>query len=487
MKFISRAILVLMIAAGTLLLAFGPRPHHQVPADRVVVSYWEKWGGEDAEPMRRVIENFNNTVGKEKHIYVEYLSMANVHYKTLAATAAGVPPDVAGLWPDQVVQYSLRGAAMPLDELAREYKISPGDYKKVFWDMCHYNGHLYALPTTPAVIGLHYNKRFFYEAADKLYAEGLDPTRPPRTIQEFDRYAQLLDKKIPGTDRLARAGFFTMDSGWYITVQQIWFGGSVWDVKSQRYNLLTPETISAFDWIASYSRRMGKEGFSDFQSGLGSYASPTNPFLSGAVAMCQQGQWMGRLIERYTPDMSQVIVPFELEPFLPRVLRPFNYAWGVEAFPSNVPGLKDVAYCSTDVLVIPRGSKHPREAFEFMAFVQRPEQMESLCWTSGKNSPLKRVSDNYVYSNPNPYIDVFDRLADSPNATPVEQTPIYAEASGLIDVAAQQTYLLQKSPVEALTEAQQRIDARLARYHEQRDLRRGDGFRGSGIGFRVKD
>src|SRR3954468_13085286 len=174
MKWFSRAILVLMIAAATLLLAFGPRPHHQIPAERVVVSYWEKWSGEDAEPMRRVVDQFNNTIGKEKHIYVEYLSMANVHYKTLAATAAGVPPDVAGLWPDQVVQYSLRNAAMPLDDLARDYHISPGDYKRVFWDMCNYNGHLYALPTTPAVIGLHYNKKFFYESADKLYAEGLD-------------------------------------------------------------------------------------------------------------------------------------------------------------------------------------------------------------------------------------------------------------------------------------------------------------------------
>jgi ABC-type glycerol-3-phosphate transport system substrate-binding protein len=477
MKWFSRGILVLMVIAGTLLLAFGPRPHHQIPPGRVVVSYWEKWGGQDAEPMRRVVDQFNNTVGKEKGIYVEYLSMANVHYKTLAATAAGVPPDVAGLWPDQVVQYSLRDAAMPIDELAREYHISADTYKRVFWDMCNYNGHLYALPTTPAVIGLHYNKKFFCESANVLRAQGLDPTRPPRSIAEFDRYAAALDKKIPGTNRLARAGFFTLDSGWYITVQQIWFGGATWDVKQQRYDLLTPQNIAAFDWIASYSRRMGKEGFSDFQSGLGSYSSPTNPFLSGAVAMCQQGQWMGNLIARYMPDMSEVIVPFELEPFLPRVLRPFNYAWGVEAFPSNVPGMKDVSYCSTDVLVIPRGSKHPREAFEFMAFTQRQEQMESLCSSSGKNSPLKRVSSDYVYSNPNPYIDVFDRLADSPNATPVEQTPIYAEASSLIDLAAQQCYLLQKTPIEALTEAQQRIDQRLARYQEVRDLRRASRLR----------
>jgi ABC-type glycerol-3-phosphate transport system substrate-binding protein len=471
MKVFSRSILLLMIAAAGLLMVLGPRPHHTVPPGRVVISYWEKWSGLDAEPMRAVVKDFNETVGKEKGIYVEYLSMANVHYKTLAATAAGVPPDLAGLWPDQVVQYSLRGAAMPLDELAREYNISPSDYKKVFWDLCSYDGHLFALPTTPAVIALHYNKKFYYEAADKLHALGLDPTRPPRTLPEFDRYAEALDVRIPGTNRLARAGYFTMDSGWYITIQSMWFGASAWDKTRQRYDLLTPESIATFDWIASYSRRMGTDGFSDFRSGLGSFSSPTNPFLSGSVAMVQQGQWMGNLIARYAPDLSQVIVPFQLEPFLPRVLRPFNYAWGVQAFPSAVPGMKDVAYCVTDVLVIPRGSPHPREAFEFMAFTQRQDEMEKLCSLSGKNSPLKRTSLDYMYSNSNPYIDIFDRLADGPNATPSDQTPIAGEALGLIDVAAQQVYLLQKSPREALAEAQKRIDERLMRYQQTRETR----------------
>jgi multiple sugar transport system substrate-binding protein len=462
MKWISRSILAVMLLLGATLLAFGPRPHGKIPQGRVVVSYWEKWSGQDADPMRAVVADFNATVGKEKNIYVEYIAMATVQYKTLAATAAGVPPDVAGLWPDQVVQYSLRNAAMPLDELAREYHIKPEDYKKVFWDMCTYQGHLYALPTTPAVIVLNYNKRFFYESADKLRAAGLDPTRAPETIAEFDRYAEALDVYIPGTNRLARAGYFTMEPNWYVTVQNIWFGGHSWDERTKKYNLLSPENIATMEWFAKYSRRMGKQNLVDFQSGLGAFSSPTNPFLAGTVVMEQQGQWMGRLIDMYKPEIAQAIVPFGLEPFLPRVLRPFNYDWGVAAFPSNVPGAKDVSYDVTDVLMIPRGAKHPREAFEFMAFTQRQEEMEKLCGISGKNTPLRATSEEYVYSNSNPYIDIYDRLAASPNARPIDQTPIYNEALSLIEVAVQQVYLMQKTPIEALTDAQREIDKRLA-------------------------
>ena len=214
MKWLSRAILLLMIVAATLWLAFGPRPNHTGPPDRVVVTYWEKWVGDQADAMRAIVRDFNESVGKEKHIWVEYVSLANVQYKTLAATAAGVPPDIAGVWPPQVVQYALADAAMPLDELVHEHQISADDYKKVFWDMCVYRGHVYALPTCPAVVALHYNKLFYYQAADKLRALGLDPLRPPRTLQEFDQYAQALDVPMPGKKRLARAGYFTMDSGW---------------------------------------------------------------------------------------------------------------------------------------------------------------------------------------------------------------------------------------------------------------------------------
>ena len=211
---------------------------------------------------------------------------------------------------------------------------------------------------------------------------------------------------------------------------------------------------------------MGADAFTEFRSGLGGFASPTNPFISGTVAMVQQGPWMANYVREYGPDMSEVIVPFELEAFLPRVLRPFNYAWGVEAFPSAVPGMKDVTYCESDVLMIPRGAKHPREAFEFMAFTQRQVEMEKLCRSVCKNSPLKKTSADWVYTHRNPYVEIFDRLAASPNARPADQTPIYMEAITDLDAAAQQVYLLKRTPRDALAACQQRVEARLQRYNE---------------------
>ena len=84
---------------------------------------------------------------------------------------------------------------------------------------------------------------------------------------------------------------------------------------------------------------------------------------------------------------------------------------------------------------------------------------------------LKTSSADWVYTHRNPNVDVFDRLAASPNAVALDQTPIYSEGLTELDLAAQQVYLLQKTPRQALAETQQRLDARLDRYHEQRALR----------------
>ena len=51
MKWVSRAILGLMMISGAWLLVFGPRPHDDIPAGRTVVTYWEKWTGPDADAM----------------------------------------------------------------------------------------------------------------------------------------------------------------------------------------------------------------------------------------------------------------------------------------------------------------------------------------------------------------------------------------------------------------------------------------------------
>ena len=63
-----------------------------------------------------------------------------------------------------------------------------------------------------------------------------------------------------------------------------------------------------------------------------------------------------------------------------------------------------------DILVIPRGCKHPKEAFEFIKFVQSQHGMEELCLGQKKFSPLVKVSKDFFRKHPNPYVKLFDEL-----------------------------------------------------------------------------
>ena len=474
MRLLSRTILALMLASAAALLIFGPRPnpHLQyrdgspVPPNVTRIAYWEKWGGNEARQMNEIVDDVNHPVGREKKIFVQYLSISTVDKKTLTATAAGVPPDVAGLWDRQLTQFAAEDALEPLDNLAAEHGITPDLYKPVYWKSCTYNGRLWGLVSTPYAYALHYNKWHFWAAADRLRAAGLDPTRPPATLQDLDHYAKVLDLRDPGTGHIERAGYLPMEPGWTIAVTAYWFGGNIFDEKTNKFTLTSPQNIAAFNWVRSYTLKLGDAAMSQFSGRFGElFNTPNNPFLTGQVSMVCQGPWMANYIYDLKPSMSEALVPYCLERYLPRVARPFNYKWDVAPFPSAVPGLNGVTYDSFDVLVIPRGSHHKREAFEFLAYVNRQDVQEKLCSMHCKNSVLASYSRDYIRTNPNPYIEMFEKLAASPNARGTPTVPIYPLAEDEIKQAAQTAALQLDVPVEqCLQETQDRLTQKLDQF-----------------------
>jgi ABC-type glycerol-3-phosphate transport system substrate-binding protein len=530
-KILKRSIIGALLATAAALLIFGPRPTGKQPDDpeAVVIQYWEKWTGAEASQMMDIVDEFNRTVGKEKKIFVAFLSQTQVDQKTLVATANGVPPDVAGIWDKQIPQFAAMNALEPLDDLAAPRGITAPYYKPAYWKGCTYAGRLYALVSTPAAMALHYNKRIFEEDAAKLRAAGLDPTRPPQTIHELDRYSEALDLRGP-ENRLLRAGHLPIEPGWYIDVTGLWFGAELYDERTRKLQLDSPANIAAYDWIRSYSTRLGVPTIRQFKGGFGNFDSPQNAFLAGKVAMEQQGPWMANYIEHQSPELNRWNVSpqeiareknFEkIKPGMTRAqvesllgpattdaatwlagphrltltftpantissidlsLRPAEdrrnlCVWAAAPFPSADPPLRPlVTYTQFDALVIPRGAKHPKEAFEFIAFVNRQDISEKLCSSHCKNSPLAKVSRAFIDNHPNPYIEVFEQLAASPNARGIPRVPTWPAVSAELGVASEQVYTLVKTPAEALNLAQRRKQEELDRFFQVQDERAAVG------------
>ncbi|HWD40218.1 MAG TPA: ABC transporter substrate-binding protein [Fimbriimonas sp.] len=401
---------------------------HNPPPGRVHVVYWEKWTDFEADAMRDVVDAFNASQDK---IYVDYLSISGIENKTLMAVSGGDPPDVAGLYGQNVAQYADDDAILVLDDFCKQKGISADRYIPAFFKIGYYRNHIYSLPSAPASVALHYNK-------DMLAAAGI--AEPPKTYEELDEDCDKLIKRDPRTNHIIQQGFMPAEPGWWNFAWGYWFGGKLWNGKD-KITANSPENIRAFEWIQSFSKKYGTSEMQSFRGGFGAFNSPQNAFLDGQVAMEQQGVWMSNFISKHAPHLKWGAVPMP--------------------YPKDRPDLANLTVADEDVLVIPRGAKHPKEAFEFINFVESQKGMTILCLGQRKNSPLKEMPPEFYSKHPNPFIKLFSDLPKGPKTFSTPQMGIWPEYMAALSTAFDEVNLMQKTPKEALDDVQARMQPKL--------------------------
>jgi len=439
-------LLLLVILPAAALLAFGPRGNVAAPPDRLVLQYWEKWTGVEGAAMQKIVDRFNEAVGAEHNIWVDYNAMGDVDKRMLIATAGGDPPDVAGLADRFITQYSDQDALLPLDDLTHEYGIDLDAFKPVWLKLCRSDGTLYALPSTPFTVALYYNRELFRQA-------GLDPDHPPQTTAELNEYALKLTRRAPdekGRDKIVQLGFTVSPRmlGWWHWLWPYFFDGQFWD--GEQFTLDTPATHAAMNWIKQRRDALGNKDVLQFEATATIIESAQNPFLAGNLAMVFQGPWMSNWARVYTPDLD----------------------YGVAPFPSVTRERQNV-FASCDVFVIPRGARHPREAMIFLQYVMQQDVLEALCMEHGKVSPFRTPGENFFRDHPNPHIRVFDEMASSPYAFGFPQMPSWVQASDELLHMLDNVLRGAADPDEAIRATQEKVSAAVKTYEEMSAKRHG--------------
>jgi multiple sugar transport system substrate-binding protein len=418
------------------------------------VVYWEKWTDFEGEAMGRVVDGFNTKEREHakrepgyRPIEVEMVTISNIEQKLLIACAGGNPPDLAGIYSFMTAGYADKGALTDLTARAKLAGIDRSQYVGRYYDLAVDRGKLWGLPTTPASAALHWNKRLFREA-------GLDPEKPPETLEQLDEMAEKLTKwevtlpsgekqievgylpEVPASrKRLLQVGFLPMEPSWWTHGWGFVFGGKL--IDGDKITTASPENIEAYTWLASYSKKLGVDSVHRFRSGFGSFASAQNPFLSGQLAMEIQGVWMYNFIKKFADGML----------------------WGAAPFPAPAthPERRGTAIADADALVIPTGSGHPEEAWTFIQYTQRQDVMEELCLGQRKHTPLAKVSEAFYAKHPHPYIRLFREMGASLNAWSAPQTGVWNEYGRELTTAADAISNLTLTPTEALSQVQNRL------------------------------
>ncbi|MFN0011401.1 MAG: ABC transporter substrate-binding protein [Phycisphaerales bacterium] len=447
-----RAALGALAAAAAGYAAFGPRAGRSLEArsGRIVLDYWEKWTRHEGDAMRTVVDAFN---ASQTRIFVRYLVTADIGQKSMVAIAGGDPPDVIGLYAFNVPPYAQSGALVRLDALAAQRGMSLEQYSPGVRPVMRQAGAWWAVVNTCGSVALYYNKALFREV-------GLDPSRPPRTIDELDEMHKRLVVGGLGAgaaaEPLKRVGFFHREPGWWSWFWGYHFGGKVYDAASDVATVGAPQNRAAFEWMQTYPRALGVDRATRLQDGFGNYFTPENPFLTGKVGMIVQGPWVANLVGAFKPDLDYGVAPFPVASGLVDAAAPI--------------GLID-----TDVLVIPRGAKHPEASMEFIAFTQRREMVELLAKAHCKPSPLLDQSEDFIRTHPNRGIAVHDAITRSERAFIPPPTRVWQQFKDEFDTQVQRMWRLEVEAGDALAALQPRAQALIDRAASERRRRAAGG------------
>ncbi|MCP4177628.1 MAG: ABC transporter substrate-binding protein [bacterium] len=413
---------------------------------RTILHFWESYTRFDKAAMQSVVDDYNKSQDK---YFVEMLTVSNPGQKLILAVSGGNPPDLCTLWSNQVIIFAAKSALMPLNKALKDAGISKADYIPGLWDLTQYKGFCWGLPLTPYDYGLYWNKRLFQKA-------GLDPNKPPTTLKQLSEYSDKLtivkilrngkEKLVrysnltPGEKKakdfsIVQLGFSpSLSSGWQ-TDFLFYLEGKYWN-GTDKILANSPKVQDVVNWYAGYAKKYGVENIMKFASSFGRFGSAQSPFITEKAAMLYNGSWEFLSFKQFNQGLN----------------------WDVAPFPNARGDTKNpVTVLGSDVIVIPRGSPHPKAAFGFIKFISSQKEIEKLDIGQGKFSPLRKVSKNFIKNNPNPKIKFFMELAKSKNARIEPKCPVWSQYLSSLGVAFNQVFYGVYSAKEALGIVKKRI------------------------------
>lgn len=362
---VSIAILVIVCGCSEKQVGTAEKP------DVVRVTVWHPWGGSQKELLAKVIEEFNRT---HPHIRVEPLFTPNdsdSNQKFFTAVAADKAPDVVFVDGPQTAAWAEQGAIQPLDSWIAQAGIKKSDYFPPCWDQNVYKGHVWALTyCADPNFAFAWNKKVFREV-------GLDPECPPKTIQELDEYNRSITKIDNG--KITRIGFIPWAQFGAANSVFSWgwvYGGQFYNPKTKRITADDPKVVKSMDWMLSYCKQYDIRKINAFASGFGS--RDQNPLYTGQVAMTFLHISQIDDINKYAPNLD----------------------YGLGYIPCPPGGEQHSSWVGGWCLGLPKGAKHPKEAWEFIRWCCRDSEGTSVVGSRQsllpgyKDSPYFKTVEN---------------------------------------------------------------------------------------------
>ncbi|MEW6049369.1 MAG: sugar ABC transporter substrate-binding protein, partial [Bacillota bacterium] len=333
-RFATRAVVLAVTASLFVGWVWAGAPAASQAPVTITFTYW---GNPEMDAaFLKLVEEFEKS---HPAIKVNPVRIPSKYYdKLMTMIAGGTAPDVAMLAFSEVPRFVEAGALAPIDGFVAESGYPKHDLFPVVIEGFSYNGKLYGLPRSFSPFVLYYNKKMFQErgltaSSDWTWAEFLEVAKKATTFRPGGPWGF--------AGNIEEDGVFYPE--WLFPF--VWQnGGEVVDPVRLVSRVMAPETKEA---IAFYVDLFQKHKVAPTSVQAQTYGGSDAMFLSGRAAMIMESYVL------VASARSQANLEFDV------VRLPHQKQRASVAFP--------IGY------VIPAASKHPQEAWQFLAYLGGPE------------------------------------------------------------------------------------------------------------------
>jgi len=382
------------------------------------VTFWSR--DSDQALIEPVIAAYNGS--HPTQIKATFIPAAQFVQKFAAATAGGEAPDLIAvdliympsfIAAKQMTDITDMAKALPFFDKLNKAQMREGTAE----------GKIYSVPFSADGSVLVYNKNLFKQA-------GLDPEKPPTNMQEM----MDMSKKITALGNGTYGFYFSGNCpgcNAFTMMPYIWAsGGDILSEDGKTVTVTDPNVKTVLTWY----HQMWADKQIPESAKVDTGSDFFNVFASGKIGMVGSGAFAIAALKKDHPDLDFGVVP--------------------------LPGLKtgqQSSFAGGDVIGIPTGSKHVKEATDFITwYLSEDVQLEQVAKINGLPVREDLVDNQYSKKDPR-YITVGNAMYKF-GKTPysVHYNEIWNDANGPW-LAMIQKAVFDGNIDEAINDAQQQI------------------------------
>jgi sn-glycerol 3-phosphate transport system substrate-binding protein len=406
----------------------------------VNVSFWHSMDGKNGDALSQLVRQFNAAhAGKVKvtAVYQGKYDDAITKYKT--GVQSGQTPSLMQIY-DIGTRFMIDSKqVIPVQSFIDKDKLDVSGLQPNIAGYYSIDNKLYSMPFNTSMPILYYNKDAFARA-------GLDPDRPPATLDEIRTDAQKLT-------RAGQAGFGAAVYGWYIEQwtavanQEYCNNGNGRDAVATALNVADDTQVSLLDWWA----RMVKDGLAVNTGRVTTDAQ--NAFTSGKVAITLESTGTLRSFTEATRG---------------------KFALGTGFFPkvrASDPGGPIIGGASLWIDGVGHSPAETRAAWELVKFLASPDSQTFWHTHTGyfpiSKGALSEPAD-VAWRRQYPQFDTAVRQLARTRLTKATQgclLGVMPQARAAVETAIEAVLDGAKPPVQALQDAASSLSAPIASYN----------------------